>query len=165
MPTDISSAENSGCFSSPQLYLGHRAEQIKKGRDLILNPWVIILLWDSAIKEYQCTYATVISFLASNFWLWFPSWMTINETWAPLLVHIYLPWGSVWTAWTGSIQTLTKPDWCTPSVLQVGELHPPWCHCTKIQLRNCSRKAKMSCTCEFLLVTPQTINHVLEVPC
>lgn len=34
-------------------------------------------------------YVTVISFLASHFWLWFPSWRTLNETWAPLLVHIY----------------------------------------------------------------------------
>lgn len=56
-------------FFSPQLYLGHRAEQIKRGWDLILNPWVIILLWHSAIKEYQCTDVTAISFLASNFWL------------------------------------------------------------------------------------------------
>ncbi len=51
-----------------------------------LSHYFIVTLCD---KEYQCTYVTVISFLAFNFWLCFSSWRTLNETWAPLLVHIY----------------------------------------------------------------------------
>lgn len=107
------------------------------------KPWVIILLWHSVIKEYQCTYVTVISFLASNFWLWFPSWMTLNETWV-LSISI-LPLGFVWT---GSIQTLTKRDRHALSALLLvrvrgrGRALPPtWCYNTKSSSKALNRGA------------------------
>lgn len=99
-------------FFSSQQYLGHRAGQIKRGWDLIFKS--LSHYFTVTQKEYQCTYVTVISFLASNFWLISPHgglWMRHERLFSSIST---LPWGSVWSV---SIQTLTKRDRHTLSAL------------------------------------------------
>lgn len=153
-----------GCFHSAAVYMGHQAEQIKRGWALIWDPRVIILLWHSAIKEYHCTYVTVISFLVSNFCLWFHSWKTLCETWTLVGETPYL------LCLEGLFELYQYKLWLNETEIRHHQLLCWWraasfgVNAPSAAPRQRSRKAHKSntrCTCELLLPMPLIIKHLL----
>lgn len=73
-----------------------------------------------------------------------------------------LPWGSVWTV---SIQTLNKQETNTVSSSVDGDLYPTWPNPAPRLAARKPTNCNIGCICEFVLLLPQIISHILEGTC